>query len=618
MTQYPPLNIELFRYLYPEICVSPTSPSDNILLQLYQKQITILGYFYEIDTLDYRQLGEVMEYALAHFMIWRKRGGMMSAAVTGEIQFTQSVEQKTATKASDDYGWLTSSDFGVDYWKDTQYGRLVLTICLQYMRKIIVSCGQLNSRKTDKAEDYMYTSKTLRIDNVSIQKTIELFVNKNGSPIAENEVLVIDDKVLLADTYTTKEIDGKIELINKKATEAKTAADAANTKADNALTEAGEAKNAATEANKKAEDAILLHNDMKIVITSGNDSVESDVKFDEELNQWDIDLQASGGESSYPPVDGGLDYYTPEGGVKTLTGQAILDVADDALEKSESATSAASEAAAAAVAAKEVADAAKAESDENSQAIDGLNQSIAKEIQDRTNADKTLQDEIDSIKPITYQNKAISTISVSGGINGVIDDSGNLGLSLSEPNGYYAKFELSELAGFDGIDNKAAITWSEYAIANPVCALKIPFGQIGDLMGFDTQFDNKNLDGAGQREYKVTLKFLVITDAGVAGKSTFTIYNGSEANDGAFHMWTAGIDPEIDYSNQNTDHNDIYTFEVDNLRITPITINLKKSVFIENRLRKFYFGISMKGWFQDPHTVNYKLYDYVEMILTPV
>ena len=729
MVNYPPLNIELFRYLYPDICVSETSPSDNMLLICYQRQVSILGYLYDIDTLSYQTLGEVMEYALAHFFIMKKRGGRNSSSVTGEIQFTQTVEQKTATKASEDTGYLTSADYGVKYWNQSQYGIDVMTICMQYMRKVLCSIGTVITRRRETPEDYMYTSKTLDIDNVSIQKTIDLRVNRDKSDTSDNKVLSIKDKVLNADAYTTGEIDEMTDAIQEDLTKIEQEVAVATEKADKAETDAQEAKEKAIAAEEKAQTSIDLHNDMKVIIISDNDSVTGSFEFDPETNILTLDLISSGGgEQSYPPVANGIEYANINGKT-TLSGKPVLDIANSA----------------------------KTQSEENTRSIVTLNQEMSDETQARESSDQQLQNEIDqtdenlaaeTIRATQSENTlntaittesnrakvieailqnelnvnnsqliaicsgynalssgipvladiqaaiaasssgkiAISFNFASGEVTGLmieaagvpdlykfainmtkymqsstevrraypdfqmvyngnnflvtngsdnillsIDAVGNdlfklshngnaniLNINNSSQPGYYAKFELSELSGFDGIDNKAAITWSEYAIASPVCALKVPFGNIGDLMGFDTQFDNKNPDGAGQREYKVTLKFLVVTDSGVAGKSTFTIYNGLDANDGAFHMWTAGIVPEIDYSNQNTDHDDVYTFEVDNLRITPITINLKKSVFIENRLRKFYFGISMKGWFQNPHTVNYKLYDYVEMILTPV
>jgi hypothetical protein len=162
--------------------------------------------------------------------------------------------------------------------------------------------------------------------------------------------------------------------------------------------------------------------------------------------------------------------------------------------------------------------------------------------------------------------------------------------------------------------------WLKKVTNRKILGLKVPKDGIGEAMGFDTEFFNKHPDGSGQREYRVKLKFSVITDAGVGGSSTITIGKPDiwDQNDGAFHMWTAGIEPEIDYSNDHTDRTDIYTFVVDNFRVTPITITLNKTVWIENRLRKFYFGISMKGWFPVPDTANYKLYDYVELFLEEV
>lgn len=221
-----------------------------------------------------------------------------------------------------------------------------------------------------------------------------------------------------------------------------------------------------------------------------------------------------------------------------------------------------------------------------------------------------------------YQDQNVKEIIAAEGIKGNIENN-ILTLTADSPvakNDYYVKWELSDLAGFDGLDTHSSITWSEYAVASPVVGLKVPKDGIGEAMGFDTEFFNKNPDGSGQREYRVKLKFSVITDAGVGGSSTITIGKPDiwDQNDGAFHMWTAGIEPEIDYSNDHTDRTDIYTFVVDNFRVTPITITLNKTVWIENRLRKFYFGISMKGWFPVPDTANYKLYDYVELFLEEV
>jgi hypothetical protein len=256
--------------------------------------------------------------------------------------------------------------------------------------------------------------------------------------------------------------------------------------------------------------------------------------------------------------------------------------------------------------------------------IPNANSSTLGLVQNSTDNDNATEIDDGTLKTtITkYQNYNVKEIIATNGIKGNIENN-ILTLTADSPvakNDYYVKWQLNELAGFDGLDTQSSITWSDYAVAAPVVGLKVPKGEIGQLMGFDTEFFNKNPDGSGQREYRVKLKFSVITDAGRGGSSTVTIGKRDiwDQNEGAFHMWTAGIIPEIDYSNQHTERNDIYTFVVNNLRVTPITITLNKTVWIENRLRKFYFGISMKGWFPNPDTVNYKLYDYVELFLEEV
>lgn len=82
-----------------------------------------------------------------------------------------------------------------------------------------------------------------------------------------------------------------------------------------------------------------------------------------------------------------------------------------------------------------------------------------------------------------FQNQNVKEIIAQDGIKGSIANN-ILTLTADSPvgkNDYYVRWELSELAGFDGLDTRSSITWSDYAIASPVVGLKVPKDGIGHI-----------------------------------------------------------------------------------------------------------------------------------------
>lgn len=263
---------------------------------------------------------------------------------------------------------------------------------------------------------------------------------------------------------------------------------------------------------------------------------------------------------------------------------------------------------------------ATAQESELISAIVTTDTNLSNEVSRATNKESELDAKIAQIKTPTFEGKDITSIEVDDGISGVIDGSGKLTLSLTPLTGkYFTRFELSQLAGFNALQTNTSIQWGFAATVAPVVALPVPLSGIGTKLGFETEFINIRPDGDGSINYKVKLSFSVITDATTDGTTTITIGDPSSwgTEDGAFHIWVAGIEPAIDYTNQHTEPTDIYTFSVNNFGITRVNITLNMPVAIENRLRRFYFGISMKGWFPSPQGLSYKLFDYMDLELIP-